>query len=75
MSVFWNEYKAKRFGRVNRLFVLVYSKRFKTRIFNLPKGIIKNYNIIINRKNFTEQAIDAAIKQYEEIRKLIAGEN
>ena len=57
------------------MFVLVYSKRFKTRIFNLPKGIIKNYNIIINRKNFMEQAIDAAIKQYEEIRKLITGEN
>ena len=57
------------------MFVLVYSKRFKTRIFNLPKGINKNYNIIINRKNFTEQAIDAAIKQYEENRKLITGEN
>ena len=38
----------------NRLFALVYSnqddnsKRFKTRRYYLPKGIIKNYNVIIN---------------------------
>ena len=64
-----------RFGRVNRLFVLVYSKRFKTRIYYLPKGIIKDYNIIINRKIFIEQSIDSAVKQFEEIRKLITGDN
>ena len=39
--------------KVNRLFVLVHSnkddnsKRFKTRRYHLPKGIIKNCNIII----------------------------
>ena len=52
------------FVAVNRLFVLAYtnedaaSKIFKTKIYYLPKGIIKNYNAIINGKNLYEQAID-----------------
>ena len=60
----------------NRLFALVYLniggdvKRFKTRRYSLPKGIIKNYNVIINGKNFYDQPIDSNIKRYEEIRKL-----
>ena len=43
--------------RVNRLFDLVYTnhgdnaKRFKSRKYYLPKGIIKSYNVIINGKN------------------------
>ena len=43
---------------VNRLFVLVYSnedadsKRFKAKRCFLPKGIIKNYNVVINGKTF-----------------------
>ena len=46
------------FVGVNRLFVLVYtneddnSMRFKTRIYYLAKGLIKNYNVIINGKIF-----------------------
>ena len=36
----------------------------------LPKGIIKNYSIIIKGKYFHYQAIDSDIKRYEEIRKL-----
>ena len=45
------------FVGVNRLFALVYTngggnaKRFKAKTYYLPKGIIKNYNVIINRKN------------------------
>ena len=41
---------------VNRLFVLVYtnqdaaSKRFKARRYYLPKGITKNYDVVINGK-------------------------
>ena len=41
---------------INRLFVLVYTneaknaERFKARKYYLAKGIIKNYNVIINRK-------------------------
>ena len=44
------------FVGVNRMFLLVYSnenynaKRFKTRKYYLLKGIVKNYNVIINTK-------------------------
>ena len=41
-------------------------------MYYLPKGIIVNYNVIINGKNFYDQAID--IKRYEEIRKLTTGQ-
>ena len=58
------------------MFILVYSnqnndlKRFKARRYYFPKIIIKNYNIIINGKNFYEQPIDLDIKRYKETRKL-----
>ena len=58
------------------MFVLVYSnqdddsKRFNTRRYYLPQGTIKNYNVIINGKNFYNKPIDSDIKQYEDIRKL-----
>ena len=58
---------------MNRLFVLVYTnednnaKRFNAQKFYLPKDIIKNYNVIINGKNFFDQPIDSDIKRYEEI--------
>ena len=39
------------------------------------KGIIDNYNVIINGKNFYDQAIDSDIKRYKEIRKLITGQD
>ena len=68
-SVYWNEYKRKskdkarhiNIDQTNRLFVFVYSnqddnaKRFRNRIFYLPKSIFKNYNVNINRRNFYEQ--------------------
>ena len=56
------------------MFVLVYSnqdddsKRFNTRRYYLPKGIIKNYNVIISGKNFYNKPIDFDLKQYEEIK-------
>ena len=61
---------------MNRLFVLVYTnkdnnaKGFNAQKFYLPKDMIKNYNVIINGKNFFDQPIDSDIKRYEEIRKL-----
>ena len=67
------------FVGVNRLFVLVYSneyvapKRFKAKTYNLPKGIIDNYNFIINGKKNYDKPIDSDIKRYEEIRKLATG--
>ena len=58
------------------MFALVYLNqdenvnRFKTRIYSLPKSIIKNYNVTNNEKNFYDQVIDSNIKRYEEIKKL-----
>ena len=52
------------FVGVSRLFALVYlnvddnSKRYKAQTYQLPKGIIKTYNVIIN------------VKRYKKIRKL-----
>ena len=45
------------FVGVNRLFVLVYSnaddaKRYTAQRYYLPKGIIKNYNVINNGRTF-----------------------
>ena len=34
------------------------SKRFQAIRYYLPKGIIKNYNVIIIGKNFYDQALD-----------------
>ena len=83
MKSITNEYryflKSNPFG-VNKLFVLAYSneddnsKRFQTKRFYLPKDIIKNYNVIINGKNFYDEAIDSSIKRYEKIRKLTTGQ-
>ena len=68
------------FVAVNRLFALVHSneddgsKRFNTRRYYLPKSLTKNYNAIINGKNFYEQAIDTDTQRCEEIRKLTTGQ-
>ena len=64
------------FVLVNRFFRLVYAnkdstyKTFKANRYYLPKGIMKTYNVIINEKNFYDQATDSDIKQYKEIRVL-----
>ena len=68
------------FVGVNKLFVLVYAnhgdnaKRFNAQKYYLPKVIIKNYNVIINGRNFYGQEIDSDIKRYEGIRKLTTGQ-
>ena len=62
------------------MFVLSYSnkdnntKRYKAQRYYLPKGIFKNYNVIINEKNSYDQPIDSDIRRYEEIRKLTTGQ-
>ena len=43
--------------------------------YYLEKSIIKNYNIIINGKNFYDQAIGSHIKWYKEIKKLTKGQH
>ena len=37
------------------------AKRFNARKYHLPKGTIKNYNVIFNGKNFYDQPIDSDI--------------
>ena len=60
--------------------VLAYSnsddnaRKYKARRYYVPKGIIKNNNVIINRKNFYDQPIHSDIKRYKEIRKLTIGQ-
>ena len=49
-------------------------KRFKAKWY-LPKGKIKNYNVIITGKDFYDQPIDPDIKWYQEIRKLPTGQS
>ena len=50
---------------LKRLFVFIYlneddsAKMYKAKSFYLPKGITKNYNVIINRKNFYDPLIDS----------------
>ena len=64
------------FVGVNRLFILIFPnednnpKMYKIQRYYLTKGIIKNYNVIIIGKNFSDQPNDSDIKQYEEIKKL-----
>ena len=50
------------------------SKRFETRIYYLPKGIIDTYNNVIVSENNFDQPTDSDIKRYEEIRKLTRGQ-
>ena len=84
--MYWNEYKTKSQGKnatnEYRYFLELNfaginkdndAKSDRTKKYYLPKGIIKNYNVIINGKNFYVQPIDSDIKRYEEIRKLITG--
>ena len=60
----------------NRLLVLIYPdqnnsvKRFNTKKYYLPKGIVKDYTSTAKGKNFYDKPIDSDIKRYEEIRKV-----
>ena len=83
MKIWQNEFRYFResnFVGVNRIFVLIYPnrnddvKRFNAQKHYLPKQIIKNYNVIINGKNFYDQPIDSDKKRYDEIRKLTTGQ-
>ena len=51
------------------------AKRYQAQRYYLPKSIIKNYNFIINGKNFHDQPIDSDTKRYKERRKLRTGQS
>ena len=40
----------------------------------LPRGEIKNYNLLIDERNFHNQPINDLIKQYDEVRKVSTGQ-
>ena len=48
-------------------------KRFNDTKYYLPEVTIKNYKVIVNKKNFYRQPIYSDIKRYKEIRKLTIG--
>ena len=68
------------FQDVRRLFVLVYfipagAANNEACIKNnkkyfLPRGEIKNYNVLIDGRNFYDQPINNLIKLYDEVRKV-----
>ena len=50
------------------------AKRFKAQRHYLTKGLINNFNVIINGKTFYEQPINSDLKRYEELIKLKTGQ-
>ena len=71
------------FQGVRRLFVLAYFVAADaandeagikdTRKYFLPRGEIKNYNVLIDGRNFYDQPINEIIEQYDEVRKVSTG--
>ena len=77
-----NEYRyflKSNFVGVDRLFILIYTnetnnaKRFSAQKYYLPKAKIKNYNVIINGKNFLWSTNWFRYKTIWKIRKLTTG--
>ena len=69
------------FQDIRRLFVLAYVVAAganadeeagikDNKKYFLPGGEIKNYNVLIDGRNFYDQAINDLIKQYDEVRKI-----
>ena len=62
------------FVEVNRLFLLLYSnqddsfKRFRAKRHYIPKGIIKNCNVIVHGKNVYDQAVDSPINDMNKLK-------
>ena len=50
-------------------FIQIKMTIYKMLRYCFPKGIIDNFNVIINGKNFYDQVIDSDIKRYKKIRK------
>ena len=65
-----------RFQGVNRLFVLYYENEDARKSHStcyIPKVEIKDYNVMIDGKNFFDQPINSMNKTYENIRKIATG--
>ena len=65
------------FQGVNRPFVLSFENendRTSHSTYYLPKVEIKDYNVMIDGKNFFDQPINSDLKTYENIRKIATGQ-
>ena len=71
------------FQGIRRLFVLAYDSKGtdyddagikNNRKYFLPRAEIKNYNVLIDGRNFYDQPINDLIKQYDEVRKVVIGQ-
>ena len=65
------------FQGVNRIFVLSFENeddRKSHSTYYLPKVEIKDYNVMIDGKNFFDQPINSNLKTYESIRKIATGQ-
>ena len=65
------------FQGVNRLFVLAFEndeQRTSNKRYYIPNVEIKDYNVMIDGKNFFDQPINSMIKTYENIRKITIGQ-
>ena len=65
------------FQGVNRLFVLFFENendRTSHSTYYLPKVEIKDYNVMIDGRNFFDQPINSMTKTYENIRKIATGQ-
>ena len=66
------------FQGVNRLFVLAFedddAQRISRKKYYIPNVEIKDYNVMIDGKNFFDQPINNIIKIYENIRKITTGQ-
>ena len=65
------------FQGLNRLFVLSFENEGDRRSYSnyyLPKVEIKDYNVMIDGKNFFDQPVNNDFKTYENIRKITTGQ-
>ena len=65
------------FQEMNRLFVLSFENendRTSHSNYYLPKVEIKDYNVMIDGRNFFDQPINSDLKTYENIRKIATGQ-
>ena len=60
-SVYWNEYKTKSENRNPNQDDN--AKSYKVKRYYFSKGVIKNYNVIINRANVYDRPVDSNIKR------------
>ena len=72
-----NQLTKPRFQGVSRLFVLAFEndvQRISTARYSLPNVEIKDYNVLIDGKNFFDQPIKNNKVTYENIRKIATGQ-